>query len=148
MFIVLFLRKLCVLVQFFQLLTKANATSELRGPVAAQVTMLLSDVTKASGWVLNVSGPQGVRHTQNTRAYTHSHCSVALRGETERQQWRYIMANVLRQCVASAGRWCVAQHSRANGQIGWGGGVWRNMDEDCSHPSGGREAGSEGGGKP
>lgn len=36
---------------------------------------IVADGTKASGWVLITSGPQGVAHT-----HTHTRCSVALQG--------------------------------------------------------------------
>lgn len=89
----------------------------------------------------------GAHHRRSQGSYlpplitTHTHCSIALRGEEERLECSYIMANALRPCAVSAGRWCVAQHSRANGQIEQGG-DWRRVevcgetrDGACSHRS-------------
>lgn len=38
-------------------------------------------------------------------------------GGEEKRECSYIMANALCPCAVSAGRWCIAQHSRANGQM-------------------------------
>lgn len=94
------------------------------------LSLLLYDVTKASGWLLITSGPQGVGHSL-THTHIHTQCSVAPQGGDGKAAVPcYIMDNVLRRRVASTGRWCVAQHSRANGQIGAGGGsCWRGGEE-------------------
>lgn len=66
----------------------------------------------------------------------HTCCSIAPEGEEvigeEKLEYSYIMANALCPCAVSAGRWCIAQQSRANGQMkqGRAGGMervlWRN----------------------
>lgn len=79
------------------------------------------DVTKLSGSVLIAGGPRG----RISLLSSHTHTVLLLfRGEEERLECSYIIANALRPCAVSAGRWCVAQHSRANGQIEQGG-DWR-----------------------
>lgn len=103
------------------------------------------DVTKLGGSVLTTGGPRG---RISPLSSPHTHCSIALRGEEEMLECSYIMANALRPCAVSAGRWCVAQHSRANGQIEQGG-DWRRVEvcgETRDGPRSHRSARGDGGG--
>lgn len=87
--------------------------------VIVQVMKLLFDVTQPGGSVLITRGPRGHISLLSPRL-THAALSL-LRGRKwwgeEKRECSYIMANALCPCAVSAGRWCIAQHSRANGQM-------------------------------
>lgn len=87
--------------------------------VIVQVMKSLFDVSRPSGSVLITGGPRG-SHLPPFTAIGTRH-SIALEGEEvlgeEGREGSYIMANALCPCAVSAGRWCVAQQSRANEQM-------------------------------
>lgn len=84
-----------------------------------QVMKSLFDVLRPSGSVPITGGPRGSHLPPFTTIGTR--CSIALEGEEVpgEAEWEgsYIMANALCPCAVSAGRWCIAQQSRANEQM-------------------------------
>lgn len=87
--------------------------------VIVQFMKSLFDVLRLSGSVPITGGPRGSHLPPFTTIGTR--CSIALEGEEVlgEEEWEgsYIMANALCPCAVSAGRWCIAQQSRANEQM-------------------------------
>lgn len=60
--------------------------------------------------------PRGPVSLSPLTTISHTHAALLLCRE-EKQECGYIMANALCPCALSAGRWCIFQPSRANGQM-------------------------------